>query len=282
MPSTDVSRRQLLAVGAATVTGLTGCVADGPGTDSQSPSPSESKSPTGTPTSTEPNASESETSVASLSVADFFLYPLAGTHPHVHRQANTQYVVVHTSTSLSFDALRDRLVLTLDGDSVPLAERQPVSWETETVDLAFAVSKDGAFDRGNVRFDGTELESLSSSAVDRLNNPPVFEVSEPFVSPDEIGAGERGTATVRFELRNEGEGPGTFGASLSGNLVSGSTTLTATLDSGANREVTGRVEIHGEGDEATVRLDWGSDKWVARIPVVGATPTASSSTPSAS
>lgn len=206
--------------------------------------------------------------VESLSVADFILYPLSGTHPHVHRQAQTQYVVVRLDTSFPRETIQKRLTLKLDGDVMPFAEHQPVPWEHDTVDLAFAVPKTETFNGGQVLFDQTELRLFSDATIERLNNPPVFEVSEPSVSPNEISAGERTTATVRFEVANTGDGRGTFGASLTGNFLSGSNTVTATLDAGARREITAAVKIIGEGEEATVRLDWGSDEWSADIPVV--------------
>lgn len=214
-----------------------------------------------------------------LSVADFILYPLSGTHPHVHRRAGTQYVIVHTNTSPSDGTLGERLTLELDGEAVPLASRQPVPWSHDTLDVAFAVSKDVTIDSGQIlleqsTFDRSTLHTLSGTTVERLNNPPAFEVSDPSVEPNEISPGERTTATVRFSLTNTGDGPGTFGASLKGNFVSGAGTVTRTLNAGAVDEVAASVEIVGEGDEASVRLDWGSNEWSAGIPVVG-TPTGS-------
>jgi len=78
-------------------------------------------------------------------------------------------------------------------------------------------------------------------------------------------------------VTNTGEGRGTFGASLSGNFLSGSETVTATLDAGGKRTVTGSTKVIGEGEEATVRLDWGSDSWSNAIPV-GETPTKTDTT----
>ena len=86
-------------------------------------------------------------------------------------------------------------------------------------------------------FDGTTLRALPGTTIDRLNEPPVFAVTDLSVSPDRIRASERTTATVRFTLENTGDGAGTFGASLSGNYLSGSETVTATLEPGAEREV---------------------------------------------
>jgi len=59
-------------------------------------------------------------------------------------------------------------------------------------------------------------------------------------------AGEEKPATVQFDLANTGDG-GTFGARLKGNVVSGSNTVTATLDSGARREISASTEIVGKG-----------------------------------
>lgn len=280
MPSTRLSRRCLLRASPIALIGLAGCLSQ-PGSLDQSRNSSLLSPTTGT-TNTETSDDDEETSVASIDVADFVLYPLAGVHPHVHRQAHTQYVIVRLTTSKSRDTLRDRLAVTLDEETVPLAERQPVPWKHDTVDLAFAVPKSQTFDQGRVVFEQSKLYSLSESTLERLNNPPVFEISNISVSPAEIQAGERGTATIRFTLANTGKGRGTFGASLKGNFVSGSNTVTATLDGGAQREIAASTEIVGEGDEATVRLDWGSDEWSTNISVNGppTTAEAESETPS--
>lgn len=274
MPSTTLSRRHVLRASSFALVGLAGCLSQ---PESSDPSTNSSpRSPTTGTTNTETRDDDEEPNVASIDVADFVLYPLAGTHPHVHRQTRTQYVIVRLTTSKSKNTLRDRLALTLDEETVPLAERQPVPWEHDTVDLAFAVPKIETFDRGQIVFGQSELRSLSGSTISRLNNPPVFEVSNLSTSPSEIQAGERRTATVRFDLTNTGEGRGTFGASLKGNFVSGSNTVTATLDSGAQREITASTDIVGEGDEATIRLDWGAGEWSTAIPVVGTTETTES------
>lgn len=92
------------------------------------------------------------TTVDTVTVADFILYPLAGVHPHVHRRAGTQYVIVRTNTSVSDETLRERLMLELDGEAVPLASRQPVPWSHDTLDVAFAASKETTIDSGQVLF----------------------------------------------------------------------------------------------------------------------------------
>lgn len=126
-------------------------------------------------------------------------------------------------------------------------------------------------------FEQSELRPLSETTISRLNNPPVFELSDISASPSEIRAGGKKTATVQFDLANTGDGCGTFGASLKGNFVSGSNTVTATLASGARREITASAEIVGKDEEATIRLDWGSDEWSTGISVVeAAEPTESS------
>lgn len=107
----------------------------------------------------------------------------------------------------------------------------------------------------------------------------MFEVSDPSVAPNEISPGERTTATVQFSLTNTGDGPGTFGASLKGNFVSGARTVTKTLDAGAEDEVAASVETVGEGDEASIRLDWGSEEWSTGIPVVGTSTESNTVTP---
>ena len=203
-----------------------------------------------------------------MSVADFVVYPLSGTHPHVHRRPGTQYVVVRLDTSVSDRTVRDRLTLELDGEEPPLASRQPVPWETPTVDVAFAVSKDATHDGGRLLFDDETLGTLPSDAAERLNTPPVFEVGEPSLSPDEVAAGARATATVEVGVRNVGDGAGTFGASLSGNYVSGSNTVTRRIDAGAAATVSASTRIVGEGEAATVGLDWGSGRWSGDVPVV--------------
>lgn len=259
------SRRRLIAASAAVIAGTAGCVSESPGTATDSATPPE-RSPD-TETSTPPTASGVE--LVDLSVADFVLYPLSGTHPHVHRREGTQYVVVRVATESDWRAVSDGLTLHLDGESAALAERQPVSWNHDDVEVAFAVAKDRQFERGVLRFDGAALRELSAETITRLDNPPVFHVASPSVSPSEIPAGETVTATVTFSLSNDGAGAGTFGASLKGNYVSGANTVTATLEAGAEREVRTAVKLSGSGEEATVRLDWGADEWVEAVPVVG-------------
>jgi hypothetical protein len=266
MPSDQLSRRRLL--GTLSLGTVAGCLsdADGSGSPTASPSPS-------------PDTADGTLRIASLSVADFVLYAVAGAHPHVHRRADTQYVIVRSDTSRSPDTVRDRLTLELDGKPASLAERQPVPWERETVDLAFAVSKSRTVDAGRVLFDGTALRTLSPAAVERLNAPPVFEVGEPSVSPSEIAAGDRVDATVRVSVANTGTGAGTFGASLGSSYLSGSRTLTTTLDPGAERDLTGSISIVGREDPPTVRLDWGTNEWTATVSVVGTATRDPTSTP---
>ncbi|MDG5777760.1 hypothetical protein QA599_15000 [Haloarculaceae archaeon H-GB1-1] len=266
MSSRSLSRRRCLQVGATSLVGLGGCLADGSGSKTRS----STETADGTTTTEQPTEPDTPT-LASLSVADFVVYPLAGTHPHVHRRADVQYVVVRLDTSLSMDRVRADCGLQLDGESIPLAERQPVPWAHDTVDLAFAVSKSTGYEEGRLSFGGTDLRSLAAATLDRLNNPPVFTVSNVSVSPDELQAGAERVATVTFDLANTGTGRGTFGASLSGNVTSGSRTLTATLDPGTERSLSEPVEVWGRDDSARVRLDWGADEWSTTIPVVGTT-----------
>lgn len=275
MRSARVSRRSLLKTSTVAIVGLSGCVLGDEASPAASSSPclEEGTMPTGS------NAADGCTSVASLSASDFILYPLAGSHPHVHRRANTQYVVVRLDSSRSSETVRDRVTLELDGRSVSLAERQPVPWRNDTTDLAFAVPKDETFDSGRAMLDGTELAMLSTPLLDRLNNPPVFEVGDTSVSPAAVPAGAQIEATVEVTITNVGEGPGEFGASLTGNFVSGAETLTATLAAGAERDVTDVIRIIGEGDTARVRLDWGSDTLVTDIPVTGTPPESGTPTP---
>jgi len=279
-----LSRRRLLAATGSLVT-LAGCLSDDSGSGSQTPtsqtSASSPTSSTDATTTTETQTPDRSVYIDSLTVADFFHYPLGGAHSHVHRRSGTQYVIVRLETSYSGDAVRTRSTVELDGESVPLADRQPVPFANDTVDVAFAVSKSEDFESGRLLFEDDELRSISASIIGRLNEPPMFEVSEPSVSPDEVPAGERTEATVRFDLTNRGEGRGTFGASVTGNYLSGSSTMTATLDPGARREVTGSVPVVGRDDAATVRLDWGADQWEGTVPVVGTSTTSGQSDTSA-
>jgi hypothetical protein len=217
-----------------------------------------------------PEDGESGMAIASVSVSDFIQYALSGTHPVVARSADTQYVTVRCETSESRFAVRDRLALRLDGESVPFAERQPYGWQHETVDLAFAVPKTETYAGGAVVVDGTEHKLLSGPTIDRLNDPPAFAVSSPSISPEWIRAGEEATAEVRFTVENTCRGRGTFGASISG-AVSGYTLVTATLDPGERREVTAEARIVGRPNASGSRvvLEWGTNRFVATIPVVG-------------
>ncbi|MBP1985916.1 hypothetical protein [Halolamina salifodinae] len=259
----NLSRRRLLVGGVAAVTGTAGCSGsartEADGTTEPSPESVDSPSPTGTPAAR----------LAELTVAEFILYPLSGTHPHVHRKAGRQYVVVRLSTELDRGAATEAVALELDGEAVGLASRQPVPWRKDTVDVAFAVAKDRTVGSGELQSRGSTLRTLSAETISRLNEPPEFDVGEPSVSPAEIGAVETEQATVSFTVANRGDGAGTFGASLSENYVSGSKLVTASLQPGEERELTPSIRIRGEGDVAHVRLDWGVDQWVTEIPVAG-------------
>lgn len=240
--------------------GLAGCT--------QRPDASISAPPTtGSETATETDAAAEAVRIDELCIADFIEYPLSGTHPHVHRRATTQYVVVRVESSFSDETARNRLTLELDGEPVSLAERQPVGWQYDTVDLAFAVSKDATVTGGRVLFDGTVIQSLSDATVDRLNNPPIFEVSTPSVSPEELDTTEVTEVTVRFTLANTGSGAGTFGASLATNYHSGYQTVTATLDPGEEKAVTASGRVRPTDAGATVGLNRGSGEWLTTVPV---------------
>lgn len=263
------SRRRALHAAAVALTGFAGCLAENQD-EPASPTPATSgPPPSESPTPTESPSGSPTVELVALSVADFIVYPLAGTHPHVHRRAGIQYVVVRIATELDWSAVSDGLTLELDGEVAALAERQPVSWDNDDVEVAFAVSKDREVDTGVLQFDGRTLRTLAPETIERLNRPPVFEVEPPTVRPDEVEAGEQVEATVGFGLSNVGDGAGTFGASLKGNHVSGADTVTRTLDAGAETTVTAVVALVGEGEEARVRLDWGADEWVETVPVVG-------------
>lgn len=208
--------------------------------------------------------------VVAVSVSDFIQYALSGTHPVVTREPGTQYVTVRCDTSLSSATVRESLTLRLDGQSIPLAGRQPYSWQHDTVDLAFSVPKTGTYAGGTVLIDGSGVRSLSGATVERLNDPPAFAVSSPSVSPDSIRPDEEATAEVRFTLENTCRGRGTFGASISG-AVSGYSLVTATLDPGERREITADARIVGRsnGSGSRVTLRWGTNSLAATIPVVG-------------
>jgi hypothetical protein len=264
-----MQRRTLLASAASGFAAVAGCITGATDDDG------------GTPTGGSPATSGQ---VAALTVSDFVTYPLSGTHPHVHRRANTQYVIVRVDTARAADTVRNGLTLELDGETQPLADRQPVPWEHETVDVAFAVPKDVTVQQGRILLDGTRFRSLSEETLVRLNNPPAFDVTDLSVAPTELQADERTLATVTLTVTNSGAGRGTFGASLTGNFLSGSETVTATIDPGGQRTVTGSAKVVGEGKEATVRLDWGTDTWSRGIPVTEApadsdTPTTTSENP---
>lgn len=270
MTADRLARRHLLRTSLITALGLSGCVSGNGGSSmDSSPSPTDDE-----PTTTQADTAERTTRVASVSVSDFILYPLAGTHPHVHRRANTQYVIVRLDSSVSVEGLRNRLTLEVDSSSIPLADRQPVPWQHDASDVAFALSKDETVESGRLLFDQTEIHSLSTTIPNRLNTPPLFDVSDPSVTATEVQAGTRREVTVTFRLANIGDGRGEFGASLKGNYVSGANTLTATVDAGTTRQLYADTTIVGEDDAATIRLDWGSGEWTTDIPVVG-TPTGS-------
>lgn len=274
------SRRALLA----SVAGLSlfgGCLSEStPGSD-----PPDNPQSTRPPTSDEPpstddpgtTVSDGTVRVESIEVADFFEYALAGSHPHVHNAAETTFVLVSVATRRDEDAIRSDLSVTLDGEELQPATRQPVPWERDTVDLAYRVSKDREVGAGRVAFQGTTLAELPASAIETINEPPRFSVANlRVVRPAELEAGASGEATVAFDVTNEGPGDGTFGASVKGNAISGATTVTAPVDAGTTLEVTGSSYVGGSGDAATVTVDWGFGEETLSIPVVGGTTAASS------
>jgi hypothetical protein len=289
-----LSRRSILRRSVAAAAALTtaGCTGDGrrgspqsEGESSDGPTPdveydgasTEPVCPPDPPTSagtlTDVARSQTDTpegggiSIASVSATDFIQYALSGTHPVVTRETGTQYVTVRCDTAGSRAEVRERVALRLDGESVPLFGRQPYGWEHETVDLAFAVPKTETYAGGTVVVDGAH-QPLSEATIERLNDPPAFAVSDPTVSPDAITAGEEATAEVRFTLKNVCRGRGTFGASISG-ADSGYGLVTATLDPGEERDITAGTRIVGRSNGSRVVLEWGTNRFVATIPVVG-------------
>lgn len=280
MPSSNWTRRRLLTGSVGLLVGAGGCLSDPPATTedpttadattalqtSDTPRDTPSDTPTGTPTDA--------VAVTRVTVANHVVYALSGAHPYVYRTPETQYVVVRLSTSLSARRVRSELTLELDGERVSFAGAQPVPWRNETVDLAFAVSKSRDYSTGRLLFGGDTLRRLSTEEIDRLNAPPRFEVSDVSAAPDAVATGEVVDATVEFTVENVGEGAGTFAASLSGNYVSGSATLTVTLTPGDAVTASGTTRIIGETDAAMVSIDWGSGEWTGSIPVEGKTETA--------
>lgn len=276
MPSSNWTRRRLLTGSVGLLVGAGGCLSDPPttpedpttadATTALQTSDTSSDTPTRTPTDA--------VAVTQVTVTNHVVYALSGTHPYVYRTPETQYVVVRLSTSLSARRVRERLALELGGERVSFAGARPVPWRNETVDLAFAVSKSAEYTSGRLLFDGDTLRRLSTEVIDRLNTPPRFEVRDVSAAPDAVAEGEVTDATVEFTVENVGEGAGTFAASLSGNYVSGSATLTVTLAPGDAVTASGATQIIGEGDAVLVSLDWGSDEWTGSIPVEGKTETA--------
>ena len=268
-------RRQFLKTSVITAVGVSGCLSDNSG----SPADSATHSPETQPITSQTSDGSEPVNIVSLSVTDYIVYALAGVHPHVHRRKDKQYLTLSVNSALSRDTIQNQLRVNIDGESVPLAESQPVRWRNETIDIAFAVSKTETFDSGYILYDQKKRQSLSKTILTRLNTPPVFEVSELSVSPRELRAGTQREVTVSFTLTNTGDGRGTFGASLSGNFTSGSQTVTATLDSDSERNVTQNTRVIGRNDTVTIRLDWGVDEWMADISIIGTPIGSQTSTP---
>jgi len=288
MDRSRVTRRNVLTAGVALFVMGSGCTSGEPETTPQPsststetvtdrhtlhsptevPPPSTRSSPS-QPTTGETTQTEGPPiSVTSVAVQNYVVYPLSSTHPTVHRQPGTQYVILKTEALITHQEVREHLDIRVNGEALPLADRQPVQRQTDTFDVAFALSKTQDVTNGDVLFNGTEVQSLSEPVIERLNNPPRFEISETVVSPQQIRAGTTETARLEVEVANTGEGPGTFAASLSGR-ASGSKELFVTVDPGDQTWVSGIVEIAGVGEEATLHLDWGSDQLVTEIPVIG-------------
>ena len=245
-----VTRRNVLTAGVGTFIMGAGCTSSGTKPET-APTPSASspktstdrrsdQSPTSPPSTnsstSQPTGETTQTeglpiSLTSVAVQNYVIYPLSSTHPTVHRQPDTQYVILKTETSMTQQEVREHLEIRVNGNAVPLANRQPVQWQTDTFDVAFALSKTQDVTNGSVLFNGTEIQPLSEPVIERLNKPPQFEVSETVVSPQEIQAGTTETARLEIAVANTGEGPGTLAASLSGG-ASGSKELFVTVDPG--------------------------------------------------
>jgi hypothetical protein len=205
--------------------------------------------------------------VESVSVADFITYMYAGAHGRVYKTANTQYVVV---TVTGADDVAP-LSLALDGEGAERAEKRPLL-ETDGSHLAFAVAKDRSVDAGEVRYDGQPVASLDAAAIGRLNDPPEFTVTNVGISPDEFRAGSGSQPTISVRVRNDGTGSGTFGASLTSDVISGYITMSATIDPGKTRTLTESVPAYAQSSTIGVSLDWGADSWSDSISVVGTPP----------
>lgn len=281
---TGTTRRRLLSGSVIVATGVTaGYLRRTPpeGAGASSTRGEERTDAAGGETAPERTDASDPPDIVGVTVTDLLRHPLSRTHPSVHNRADTQYVVVRVAGGgREPREIREALRLTFGGPTAPLAVRQLVPWRRDTVDVAFAVSKGRRFDEGVVRYRETAVHTLGSAALDRLNEPPRFVVSDVDVSPGELDAGREATATVRLTVTNEGAGAGTFGASLTGNSVPGAETVTARLDAGTRRDVVGGVGVVGRGETVAVGVDWGFGRRQVTIPVVGtATVTATGATP---
>jgi hypothetical protein len=205
--------------------------------------------------------------VESVTVADFITYLQAGTHERVHRSAETQYVIVTVSGADDLTPLS----LELDDEEVDRTEKRAVR-DAEGSHLAFAVSKDRTVESGTLRYDGRAVESLATETVERLNTPPTFRVENVGVTPDEFAVGSGTTPKVKVAVKNNGSGPGTFGASLTSDVISGYVTMSATIEPGGTSTMTETVPVIPQGDAIGVTVDWGADSWTGTIDVEG-TPT---------
>lgn len=277
------SRRAVLAASSALLIGSAGCL------DDATRVPADSTPVTTTdPGHTDPDTTDSEptatgpVAVENVRVQNHYVYLLASTHPRVARAAGHQYVIVAVSGGKTSSGDLEGLSLALDGERYPRSERSAYASGTYPV-AAFAVPLDVSVDAGRIERGDRTLRTLDAAEIRRLNEPPVFEVSDVSAPGYLDGTDADVPLEISFTVENVGDGSGTFVADAGTSTLSGWRTVRVTVPPGESVTETTTVTIYGASTtEATAYLSWGSDEWSQAVTVDRpGTTTDASATPSA-
>lgn len=248
------SRRSFLAgVGAATGLGG-GCV--GPSVDA----PGTSRSTN----ATETTAADAPVAVESVSVHSSYVGVLGGHHPEAVFSPGKQYVLVRTDVP-GGEYPRPNATVSLDGesyesvDALTHAEYRGAAPATPVVPVPREVSPDA----GRVTVNGTRL-ALDGTLLDRLANPPRFDVTE-------VGLPERVTAGSEFDLRltvvHRGGRDDAFRANARA-CVSGWRIVERALTAGETATATATLDAcPGETDAQRVVAKWRGTRVERALPV---------------
>lgn len=232
------TRRSLLrAVGAGATVASTGCLA-------------------GNPLHRGP-----EDFVTAVEPAQSFEYDFASVHTRAATVTETQLVFVTVEEGIGLSP--HELTLTVGDDT--FASRQSVAGvgreamkrtQSGPPVAVFELPSSLSASDGTVTIPGGH-DPLSESVLDRLTAPPELSVGDLTVPPDVTA---EGTVPATLSLRNEGEHPATFRATIGDASLSGRPVYSTTVPWNRETDWTTRVDTYPSDGSTTVVADWTTDE----------------------